>query len=493
MGRSPSVRTQLLVLELGIAVPLLGLIGLLLSEFQSAEEKNARASIARLAQLAATEIQAYVHDVDASLDRLAERRDMRAADPARCDPVFDDYTAQHLRTTNLALFGPGNRRWCAADAREGGAPLPAQLGACLDAVWRTQAAATSPLFRDVRDGRWTLVRARPVIREGRCVAVLATWLDLGRLRAALWRGVPQAPAALAVVDQGGAAIWGSRLRNQAGRRSFTAEVRLPELGWMVRACIPETLALREHHERVIELVTLCIILLTLATALALFVSSEIARPIQALSAAARKAAAGRLEARAPVEGSAETAEVARSFNAMLAARADVEQALRESALRLRLAIQVANVGLWELDLRTREAFYSPEWKAQLGYANGDLEDRPFQWRPWLHPTDRRRVIASEDAFMAEPRGHFHAQFRLRHRTGRFRWFLSRMDVLRDPHGEPVRLVGWRNSCGARSRCRPWARWWQAWRTRCAIRSSRSPPPWMRSRRGPGSKVPTRLT
>src|SRR5262249_31348335 len=118
-------------------------------------------------------------------------------------------------------------------------------------------------------------------------------------------------------------------------------VRVPDLGWTIQASVPPLRA-PQHNARVVELGTLCVILLTLATGLALYVSGEIARPIQALSAAAGRAASGQLDVRAPLEGSAETTDVARSFNAMLASRAEAEEALRQVAIRLRLAIQIAD-------------------------------------------------------------------------------------------------------------------------------------------------------
>ncbi|TXT34943.1 MAG: multi-sensor hybrid histidine kinase, partial [Planctomycetota bacterium] len=50
-------------------------------------------------------------------------------------------------------------------------------------------------------------------------------------------------------------------------------------------------------------------------------------------------------------------------------RQRAEDALRESEGRLRLLVKASDIGLWDWNLLTNEAFLSPEWKWQLGYAD----------------------------------------------------------------------------------------------------------------------------
>ncbi len=448
MGGAPSVRTQLLVLELGIALPLLGLIALLLFEYQADEERQTRAAIAHSIQRAAAEIETHLRDLDAGMSAVAAASSPRATGDGRCSPAFDDFLAQHPGATDLRLVGPGHRTWCAAHSgRQDGAAMEA-VAASVDEAWRTGRVSGGRVFVDSRLERWSLVRSRPIERSGRVEAVLVAIVDLERLRAAIRGAWLPAAAAIQVLDSRGAPILD--LNGGAGPHHATrarapsrlaGRAGIPALGWTIQASLPVALGAPGRNARVVELGTLCVILLTLATGLALYVSGEIVRPIQALSAAAGRAASGQLDVRAPVEGSAETVDVARSFNAMLASRAEAEEALRQVAMRLRLAIQVTDVGLWELDLRTGKAFYSSEWQAQLGYSGREVGDRPARWREWLHPRDRRRVIAREDGFMSDPRGTLLNEFRVRHKDGRYRWILARVDVLRDAEGRPLRFVG----------------------------------------------------
>ncbi|MGC3960101.1 MAG: PAS domain S-box protein [Verrucomicrobiota bacterium] len=65
-----------------------------------------------------------------------------------------------------------------------------------------------------------------------------------------------------------------------------------------------------------------------------------------------------------------------------------EAAFRESQERLELAASAAQIGFWDWNLETNEVLYSPEWKAQIGYAPEELDSSFEHWRDRLHPEDR---------------------------------------------------------------------------------------------------------
>ncbi len=122
------------------------------------------------------------------------------------------------------------------------------------------------------------------------------------------------------------------------------------------------------------------------------------------------------------------------------ARTRAEEALRESERRLHLAVQVSKTGLWDYDLRSQHVYYSPEWKAQLGCAPGEIGDTIEEWQNRLHPEDRERamtVIRSLNTTSPE----FESDFRLRHKDGSYRWILARGSLLFDAQGQPRRIIG----------------------------------------------------
>jgi PAS domain S-box-containing protein len=122
-------------------------------------------------------------------------------------------------------------------------------------------------------------------------------------------------------------------------------------------------------------------------------------------------------------------------------RQRTEEALHENEQRLQLAIEAANIGLWDRDLRTNQVYYSPQFKGQLGYKDSDFESRVEEWESRIHPDDRDRVLAMDRAYIENPFPGYEVEYRLRHRDGSYRWISSRAALLTDEQGKPYRMLG----------------------------------------------------
>ncbi len=109
--------------------------------------------------------------------------------------------------------------------------------------------------------------------------------------------------------------------------------------------------------------------------------------------------------------------------------------------RLELAIQVADLGLWEYDLRIGEVYFSPRFKRQLGYQEEELPNDLHELEIRLHPEDRERVKQCLGAYLANPSPFYEVQYRLQRKDGAYRWMLARAEVQRDISDRPIRLLG----------------------------------------------------
>jgi len=118
-----------------------------------------------------------------------------------------------------------------------------------------------------------------------------------------------------------------------------------------------------------------------------------------------------------------------------------ESALRESEERLTLAFAGAQEGVWDWNLETNDVVYSSRWKQMLGYADDEIEPHISAWERLVHPDDRARADrANESVALGQPT--YEAEFRLRHKDGRYVHVLSRgFPVRREPGGPVVRIVG----------------------------------------------------
>jgi PAS domain S-box-containing protein len=122
-------------------------------------------------------------------------------------------------------------------------------------------------------------------------------------------------------------------------------------------------------------------------------------------------------------------------------RKQVEEALRRSEERHLLAIDGANDGIWERDLRTNEVYFSPRWKSMLGYEDHELPNEISEWKMRIHPDDLKRVTDTGKAYLNGHIPSYEIEYRLRHKDGSYRWILTRGSCLRDPYGIPYRIAG----------------------------------------------------
>src|SRR5262249_49251260 len=76
--------------------------------------------------------------------------------------------------------------------------------------------------------------------------------------------------------------------------------------------------------------------------------------------------------------------------------------LRESEQRYALAARGANDGLWDWNLMSNQVYWSPRWKAMLGYAEDEIGVSPDEWLTRVHPEDLERVKAALDAHLGQP-------------------------------------------------------------------------------------------
>jgi PAS domain S-box-containing protein len=118
-----------------------------------------------------------------------------------------------------------------------------------------------------------------------------------------------------------------------------------------------------------------------------------------------------------------------------------EEALRESQERLTLAFAGAREGVWDWNIETNSVVYSARWIQMLGYAEDEIEPHISAWERLVHPDDRPIADKANDS-VARGEPTYEAEFRLRHKDGRYVHVLSRgFPVRREPDGPVVRIVG----------------------------------------------------
>lgn len=123
-------------------------------------------------------------------------------------------------------------------------------------------------------------------------------------------------------------------------------------------------------------------------------------------------------------------------------RMRTEAALRESEERLRGVFDSAVDPLWDWDVANDQTSFSPTWPNLLEFSPEEFEREKPLWENLLHPDDHPVVMRRLNAALASDSHTYEAEYRVRTRSGAWKWVLSRGRVVaRDASGQAVRMVG----------------------------------------------------
>lgn len=116
-------------------------------------------------------------------------------------------------------------------------------------------------------------------------------------------------------------------------------------------------------------------------------------------------------------------------------------ALTASEERFQLAVRGATAGLWDWSPQTDAIYFSPHFKRIMGYEDDELPNERRALLNAIHPDDFGRVTAALQTHL-ERRTTYDVEYRVRTKSGDFRWVQSRAQALWSETGEPYRMVGW---------------------------------------------------
>ncbi|MDP2000318.1 MAG: diguanylate cyclase [Rhodoferax sp.] len=123
-------------------------------------------------------------------------------------------------------------------------------------------------------------------------------------------------------------------------------------------------------------------------------------------------------------------------------RRQVEDSLRVSEERWKLALEAAGDGVWDWNLQTSEVVFSEPFEALFGFAPGEYGHRIEDWNTRIHPDDRRQVLADIQAHLSGKTPIYSNEHRGLCKDGSWKWVLSRGAVItRTDEGRALRMLG----------------------------------------------------
>jgi len=117
-----------------------------------------------------------------------------------------------------------------------------------------------------------------------------------------------------------------------------------------------------------------------------------------------------------------------------------EAALRESEAHVARAVAGTTDGMWDWEPATGRVWYAPRFFELLGYEPEEFPATFDAFQSRLHPEDLEATLEAVRLQLEEDRP-YDVEYRLRTKSGYYRWFRARGKLHRDTDGRPQRFSG----------------------------------------------------
>jgi diguanylate cyclase (GGDEF)-like protein/PAS domain S-box-containing protein len=167
----------------------------------------------------------------------------------------------------------------------------------------------------------------------------------------------------------------------------------------------------------------------------------IGKPLDALRNGVQAYTDGQLDRRIDLQSGDEFAALGQDFDQLAEQLSKRAVTLGESAERGQFALEGTGHGVWELNPQTGAVRFSPAWRRMLGYAGAEVPDTLAAWRALIHPEDQPHVRLAFESQLRGDADTSQTVYRMRAKSGEYRWVLSSARLLRDAEGKPLRMLG----------------------------------------------------
>ncbi|EMA32673.1 PAS domain S-box protein [Haloarcula japonica] len=123
-------------------------------------------------------------------------------------------------------------------------------------------------------------------------------------------------------------------------------------------------------------------------------------------------------------------------------RCNREREYQEMTERLNLALEGAELGVWDWNPKTNDVTFDERWTGMLGYTTDELEPDYETWADLVHPDDLDRAEQALEELQSGEIETYHSEFRMRTKDGDWRWIRDIGKVFEwNDDGEAIRAVG----------------------------------------------------
>ncbi|MDD7793618.1 bifunctional diguanylate cyclase/phosphodiesterase [Clostridium sp. 'White wine YQ'] len=112
-----------------------------------------------------------------------------------------------------------------------------------------------------------------------------------------------------------------------------------------------------------------------------------------------------------------------------------------SEQRYELAVEGADCGIWDWDIENGKYYFSDKWKYYLGYSKNEIENNFDAWVSLIHSSERESVVEKINEYISSQEGSYESVYRMKDKSGQYRWILSKGKAIWSETGRPIRIAG----------------------------------------------------
>lgn len=217
--------------------------------------------------------------------------------------------------------------------------------------------------------------------------------------------------------------------------------------WILVTTIPESFYMQGIHSANSQSAMVFAVALIVVLLVAGLLSAMVIYPIQKICHATLSLAEDDYSQRVPQSRLREINTLATAFNRfaeqLQRSMEDLTKEIEEkniSEKRLQLAIQSANLGIWEWALDTDELIWNDQMYKMYGIDPSYVKISYDLWSQGILPEDHKRI---DEEVIAALKGdkEFNSEFKVRHPDGAVRIIRSHARTLRNSVGRAIRMIG----------------------------------------------------
>ena len=459
---SRSVRTQQLIIMVGLLLPAFLYSGFLIASIAKSERSRYRQQAIEAVQRVAADIEQELANQSSVLTVLAASPHIKQGDMKGFheysvavkkvvdgEIILKDQSGQHLSNTR--------RTW--------GTPLPNSLSNADRMALQMSKAVVSDLFTSYLDGERIISIAQPV-QVGERNAVITMGISPRRLVEILKAQMLPAEWTMSIVDANHKIIARSRFheryfdaiatdsfqRNTTGPNGTWSGTTLegtpiqaafarPQMApnWRISVGVPTSSFELPLRESINQLALLGLATMVAAIALATWHGERLARGLGNLAEQVKHIGEGE-NVSMPLTHVSEIDDIARATSSANVELNNRTKALEDKERRLRLALEAGRMGTWEWEFATGnvdlDAMACQLWNADP-VQQGRHVERLFACVDERDQATIRSVVENS----ISQRLPYRHEFRVRQHNGQVRWLRGRGVVIEDSQGNATRMVG----------------------------------------------------